>query len=64
VLNGRPAFSYRPGLDAEPVDFEALRAKLVEKIEPGKVLFIKRVHLAEPDRRGMRALTFELNGVP
>ncbi len=117
VLNGRPALADRPGLHAEPVDFEALRAKLTEKIgrpasdddllsylmypqvfldfekaraayedlsvlptpaffyglkvdeeitaeiEPGKTLFIKLVHVAEADRRGKRAVSFELNGV-
>ena len=118
VLNGRPALHDRPGLHAPGVDFEALRAKLAEKIgrapgdddllsylmypqvflefekarvayddlsvlpspayfyglqceeeisveiEPGKVLFIKLVHVGEPDRHGKRTLTFELNGVP
>ena len=32
VLNGRPAVSDRPGLHVEPVDFEALRTKLADKI--------------------------------
>jgi pyruvate carboxylase len=118
VLNGRSAIADRPGLHAEAVDCEALRAKLAEKIgrtpadddllsylmypqvflemekarvayddlsvlpspaffyglqveeeiaveiEPGKTLFIKLVHVGEPDRQGKRAVTFELNGVP
>ncbi len=118
VLNGRPAITDRPGLHAESVDLEALRAEFAEKIgrepsdddllsylmypqvflafdqtrstygdlsvlptpaffyglrteeeiaceiEPGKVLFIKLVHVGEPDRQGRRAVNFDLNGVP
>jgi pyruvate carboxylase len=118
VLNGRPAITDRPGLHADAVGFDALRAKLAEKIgrepgdddllsylmypqvflefekarstygdlsvlptpaffyglqteeeiaceiEPGKTLFIKLVHVADADRRGKRAVTFDLNGVP
>lgn len=32
------------------------------EIEEGKTLFIKLLHVAEPDEKGMRSLTFELNG--
>lgn len=34
------------------------------EIEEGKTLFIKLVHLGEPDKHGMRTAIFELNGVP
>jgi pyruvate carboxylase len=31
-------------------------------IEEGKTLFIKLLHVGEPDEKGIRSLTFELNG--
>ena len=31
-------------------------------IEEGKTLFIKLLHVGEPDEKGVRSLTFELNG--
>lgn len=32
------------------------------RIEEGKTLFIKLLHVGEPDEKGIRSLTFELNG--
>jgi pyruvate carboxylase len=32
------------------------------EIEEGKTLFIKLLHVGDPDEKGMRVLTFELNG--
>jgi pyruvate carboxylase len=32
------------------------------EIEEGKTLFIKLLHVGEPDEKGVRSLTFELNG--
>jgi pyruvate carboxylase len=32
------------------------------KIEEGKTLFIKLLHVGDPDEKGERSLTFELNG--
>ena len=48
-----PAFFYGLKVDEE----------ISAEIEPGKTLFIKLVHVAEADRRGKRAVSFELNGV-
>jgi pyruvate carboxylase len=116
VLGSRRPIEDRPGLHAEPVDFQVLKFDLVEKlgreptdeellsflmypqvfrefdkvceqygdlsvlptpayfyglrceeeiaveIEAGKVLFIKLLHIGEPDKHGKRSVIFELNG--
>jgi pyruvate carboxylase len=49
-----PTTSYFHGL--EPGEEIAI------KIEEGKTLFIKLLHIGDPDEKGERSLTFELNG--
>jgi pyruvate carboxylase len=49
-----PAFFY--GLECEE--------EIAVEIEEGKTLFIKLIHLGEPDKHGLRTAIFELNGVP
>jgi len=116
VLGDREPIEDRPGLHADPVDFQLLKFELTEKlgrepsdnellsylmypqvfreydktceqygdlsvlptpaffyglrceeeiaveIEEGKTLFIKLLHLGEPDKHGRRTVIFELNG--
>ncbi len=38
--------------------------EIAAEIEPGKTLFVKLVHVGEPDRDGYRTILFELNGRP
>ena len=38
--------------------------EITVEIEPGKLLFIKLVHMGEPDKEGRRTILFELNGRP
>lgn len=47
-----PAFFY--GLCCEE--------EIAVEIEPGKTLFIKMLHIGEPDKHGKRSVIFELNG--
>ena len=49
-----PTLSYFHGL--EPGE------EISITIEEGKTLFIKLLHVGEPDEKGVRSLTFELNG--
>ncbi len=49
-----------------PAFFYGLRPneEVAVEIEEGKILFIKLVHLGDPDKHGKRIAIFELNGVP
>ena len=49
-----PTLAYFHGL--EPGEEISIR------IEEGKTLFIKLLHVGEPDEKGIRSITFELNG--
>jgi pyruvate carboxylase len=47
-----------------PAYFYGLRCEeeIAAEIEPGKTLFIKLLHVGEPDQHGKRSVIFELNG--
>ena len=49
-----PTLAYFHGLEAGE--------EISITIEEGKTLFIKLLHVGEPDEKGIRSLTFELNG--
>ena len=49
-----PAFFYGLGCDEE----------IAVEIEEGKTLFIKLIHVGEPDKHGKRTAIFEVNGAP
>jgi len=38
--------------------------EIAAEIEPGKVLFVKLIHVGEPDKDGYRTIIFEVNGRP
>ena len=54
IVSVLPTTAYFHGL--EPGEEISIR------IEEGKTLFIKLLHVGDPDEKGIRSLTFELNG--